>query len=189
MANDYRPLIEILRDLKSLALKKASGFFFVVTEDNHSCTIRLRGGQIEDVVFSRHRSDDAVHLLAAVPAGRARFQADPSSTGTPKVSLSEASLRWLMGGFESAAPSIDAPARTLPPPGDGSGMANSQRETIERIALNYLGPIAGMLCDEAFDGGGNLERVLVQIAANLPNREEEDRFLTEVRKALGLGLA
>ena len=68
MANEFRPLIEILRDLKALALQKASGFFFVVTEDNHSCTIRLRSGQIEDVVFSRHRSDEAVQLLAKVPA-------------------------------------------------------------------------------------------------------------------------
>lgn len=186
MANEFRPLIEILRDLKALALKKASGFFFVVTEDNHSCTIRLRSGQIEDVVFSRHRSDEAVQLLAAVPAGRARFQADPSGTGTPKISLSEASLRWLMGGFEigtgsggNATPAAAAPART-------GTVADNQRETIEKVTLDYLGPIASVLCDEAFEGGGNLERVLVQIASNLPNRDEEDRFLVEVRKALGL---
>ena len=162
----------------------------MVTEDNHSCTIRLRGGQIEDVVFSRHRSDEAVHLLAAVPAGRARFQADPASTGTPKVSLSEASLRWLMGGFESgSAPASGAtPARPhrAAQRRAGDDRRQHQREIIEKVTLNYLGPIASVLCDEAFDGGGNLERVLVQIAANLPNRDEEDRFLIEVRGALGL---
>lgn len=176
MANDYRPLIEILRDLKSLALKKASGFFFVVTEDNHSCTIRLRGGQIEDVVFSRHRSDDAVHLLATVPAGRARFQADPASTGTPKVSLSEASLRWLMGGFENAPPPIDTPTRTPSASGDAADVTASQRETIERIALNYLGPIAGMLCDEAFEGGGNLSGCWYRSPPTCPIRMKNVAF-------------
>lgn len=189
MANEFRPLIEILRDLKALALQKASGFFFVVTEDNHSCTIRLRGGQIEDVVFSRHRSDEAVQLLAKVPAGRARFQADPAAAGAARVSLGEASLSWLMGGFEkSAATAAAAPA--APRVGavnvNVQGLSEEQRATIERIALNYLGPIAALLCDEALGVPGSIDRALVQIASNLPARDQEDQFLTEARAALGL---
>lgn len=189
MANEFRPLIEILRDLKALALQKASGFFFVVTEDNHSCTIRLRGGQIEDVVFSRHRSDEAVQLLAKVPAGRARFQADPAAAGAARVSLGEASLSWLMGGFEKS-PAVAAAAPAAPRAGavnvNVQGLSEEQRATIERIALNYLGPIAALLCDEALGVPGSIDRALVQIAANLPARDQEDRFLAEARAALGL---
>ena len=189
MANEFRPLIEILRDLKALALQKASGFFFVVTEDNHSCTIRLRSGQIEDVVFSRHRSDEAVQLLAKVPAGRARFQADPAAAGAARVSLGEASLSWLMGGFEKSAATA---AATPAAPRVGAvnvnvqGLSEEQRATIERIALNYLGPIAALLCDEALSVPGSIERALVQIASNLPARDQEDQFLAEARAALGL---
>jgi len=189
MANEFRPLIEILRDLKALALQKASGFFFVVTEDNHSCTIRLRSGQIEDVVFSRHRSDEAVQLLAKVPAGRARFQADPAAVGAARVSLGEASLSWLMGGFEKTAA---AAAATPAAPRVGTvnvnvqGLSEEQRATIERIALNYLGPIAALLCDEALGVPGSIDRALVQIASNLPARDQEDQFLAETRAALGL---
>ena len=189
MANEFRPLIEILRDLKALALQKASGFFFVVTEDNHSCTIRLRSGQIEDVVFSRHRSDEAVQLLAKVPAGRARFQADPAAAGAARVSLGEASLSWLMGGFEKSAATA---AATPAAPRVGAvnvnvqGLSEEQRATIERIALNYLGPIAALLCDEALGVPGSIDRALVQIASYLPARDQEDQFLAEARAALGL---
>ncbi|MGN6739046.1 hypothetical protein [Dyella sp.] len=189
MANEFRPLIEILRDLKALALQKASGFFFVVTEDNHSCTIRLRSGQIEDAVFSRHRSDEAVQLLAKVPAGRARFQADPAAAGAARVSLGEASLSWLMGGFEkSAATAAATPAarRVGAVNVNAQGLSEEQRATIERIALNYLGPIAGLLCDEALGVPGSIDRALVQIASNLPARDQEDQFLAEARAALGL---
>lgn len=189
MANEFRPLIEILRDLKTLALQKASGFFFVVTEDNHSCTIRLRSGQIEDVVFSRHRSDEAVQLLAKVPAGRARFQADPAAAGAPRVSLGEASLNWLMGGFEKGS-AASAPATARPAAQAANvnvqGLSAEQRATIERIALNYLGPIASLLCDEALEVPGSIDRALVQIASNLPARDQEDKFLAEARTALGL---
>lgn len=189
MANEFRPLIEILRDLKALALQRASGFFFVVTEDNHSCTIRLRSGQIEDVVFSRHRSDEAVQLLAKVPAGRARFQADPAAAGAARVSLGEASLSWLMGGFEKS-PSVAAATPATPRAGavnvNVQGLSEEQRATIERIALNYLGPIAALLCDEALGVPGSIDRALVQIASNLPARDQEDQFLAEARAALGL---
>lgn len=192
MADEFRPLIEILRELKALALTQASGLFFVVTQDSHSCTIRLRTGQIEDVVYSRHRSDEAVQRLAKVPAARARFQADPSSVGTGTVSLSEASLRWLMGGFEVERKATrigsDLPPRTAPPPSSKpfAAATAAQREMVESIALEYFGPIAGLLCEEAFGVPGSVDRALVQIAANLPVRDQENTFLAEVRGALGL---
>lgn len=110
MANEFRPLIAILRDLKALALQKASGFFFVAIEDNHPCTIRLRSGQIEDMAFSRHRRDEAAQSLARVSAGRTGFQADPAAACTARVSLGEASLDCLMGGFENS-PAVVAAAR------------------------------------------------------------------------------
>jgi hypothetical protein len=83
MDSEFRPLNEILRELGPLAANKSSGFFFVVTEDNHSCTIRLRNGRIDDVAFSRMRSDDAVQLLSHVNAARARFQSIPVSATSP----------------------------------------------------------------------------------------------------------
>lgn len=193
MANELRPLIEILRDLKTLALQKASGFFFVVTEDNHSCTIRLHGGQVEDVVFSRHRGDEAVRLLARVPGGRARFQADPARSSPVTVSLGAASLAWLSGGFEQEAAELPSaePVRTAVPAGTSAhagveSLTELQRGIIGRIALDYFGPIAELLCDEALGRPGSIDRALVELASNLPARDQEDSFLDEARRALGL---
>jgi hypothetical protein len=98
--------------------------------------------------------------------------------------LSEAALQWLLGGFESdiglrksAAP---APARTSAPTMD----ASASRERIEQVALSYLGPIAPLLCDEAFSASNNVEQVLQHIAKNLSTAEESERFLQEVYAAL-----
>jgi len=194
MANELRPLIEILRDLKTLALQKASGFFFVVTEDNHSCTIRLHEGLVEDVVFSRHRGDEAVRLLARVPAGRARFQADPGRSSPAHVSLGAASLAWLGGGFEQQAPEPPSPqpqpsaavATEVSAHADVESLSDAQRRLIGRIALDYFGPIAGLLCEEALGRPGSVDRALVELASNLPARDQENTFLDEARRALGL---
>ncbi|TQU67944.1 hypothetical protein DB816_20115, partial [Xanthomonas perforans] len=98
MSTEFRPLIEILRELKALALKKASGFLFIVTEENHSCIVRINSGQIEEVVFRMLRNDEAVQRLTMVNAAKARFQADPGAgLGKPSL-LSDDSRQWLMGG-------------------------------------------------------------------------------------------
>lgn len=205
MSTEFRPLIEVLRELKALALKKASGFLFVVTEENHSCIIRINAGQIEEVVFRMLRNDEAVQRLTMVGAAKARFQVDPGAgMGKPSL-LSEDSRQWLMGGFEqdlggapapvrapvaaapvpapaaaSAAPTASAPASA----GSGAAPDEAVRQTLEKVALNYLGPIAGMLCDEAWDASSDIEQVLSQLAANLATPQEAQKFMTDARVAL-----
>ncbi|MEA9822514.1 hypothetical protein VDF98_02870 [Xanthomonas campestris pv. raphani] len=206
MSTEFRPLIEVLRELKALALKKASGFLFVVTEENHSCIIRINAGQIEEVVFRMLRNDEAVQRLTMVGAAKARFQVDPGAgMGKPSL-LSEDSRQWLMGGFEqdlggapapvrapvaaaapvpapaaaSAAPTASAPASV----GSGAAPDEAVRQALEKVALNYLGPIAGMLCDEAWDASSDIEQVLSQLAANLATPQEAQKFMTDARVAL-----
>ncbi|MBB3796856.1 MULTISPECIES: hypothetical protein [Xanthomonas] len=200
MSTEFRPLIEVLRELKALALKKASGFLFIVTEENHSCIIRLNAGQIEEVVFRMLRNDEAVQRLTMVNAAKARFQTDPGAgMGKPSL-LSDDSRQWLMGGFEQDLGGVPAPPRAAvaavaaapapaaapnaAPAGAGSPPDERVRDALEKVALNYLGPIAGMLCDEAWDASSDIEQVLNQLGANLSTPQETQKFMADARVAL-----
>ncbi|PKV12163.1 hypothetical protein [Xanthomonas prunicola] len=202
MSTEFRPLIEILRELKALALKKASGFLFIVTEENHSCIVRINSGQIEEVVFRMLRNDEAVQRLTMVGAAKARFQADPGAgLGKPSL-LSDDSRQWLMGGFEQELGGAPAPARAVvaapPAPaapvasasaapvssGNNAGPDDRVRDALETVALNYLGPIAGMLCDEAWDASSDIEQVLSQLGTNLATPQEAQKFMADARVAL-----
>jgi hypothetical protein len=186
MVSEFRPLFEVLRELKVLVQKKASGFFFIATESNNSSTIRLRNGQIEDVVFSRYRSDEAVQRLSEVSSARARFQPGPPSNVGSSTPLSQVALQWLLGGFEHDTLARQ-PAKPVGKPGASATAAKaapSQREIVEKLALNYFGPIASLLCDEAFSSSGDIEQVLAQLASNMPTPEEAKRFMAEGQAAL-----
>ncbi|CAH2708512.1 hypothetical protein NCPPB1935_12210 [Xanthomonas campestris pv. nigromaculans] len=204
MSTEFRQLIEILRELKALALKKASGFLFIVTEENHSCIVRLNAGQIEEVVFRMLRNDEAVQRLTMVNAAKARFQTDPGAgMGKPSL-LSDDSRQWLMGGFEqdlggapaapratvapavvtAAATPIAAPSAAPASVGGGSAPDERVRDAMEKVALNYLGPIAGMLCDEAWEASSDIEQVLNQLGANLSTPQETQKFMADARVAL-----
>lgn len=191
MAGEFRPLHDVLRELKPLVQQKASGFFFVVTADNHSCTIRLRNGEIDDVLYSRQRNDEAVQLLSTVTAARARFQPIAVSGANSRGALSPASLQWLLGDFEKtpSAATAETPTVTQADATDvtsapAAGISDAQRSAIEKVALNYFGPIASLLCDEAFIPDNDMEQALAQIASNLSSPEESQRFMADARSTL-----
>jgi len=181
--SEIRPLSAVLHELKALVESKASGFLFLVTDENHASSVRLRNGNIEEVSFSNRHSDEAVQMLMKVKAARARFQpsvmaAIPSKHGP----LSTASIDWLLSGHDATA-SPGAQAHTAPASGAADQRAR-QRPVVEKIALTYFGPIATLLCEEAFGASTNVDHILVQIASNLPEQAEADRFLAEARAAV-----
>lgn len=199
MSNEFRPLVQVLRELKSLAHKRSSGFAYVVTEDNHSCIVRLHQGQVQEVVYRMLRNEEAVQRLSMVAAAKMRFESSGiAALPSGRTPLAESSVEWLLGGFEHDLGGQQyqyAPA-AVPSPAPGAASASAPaveavvvnphvRQALEQIALNYLGPIAGMLCQEAFDAaGGDPQRAIVQLAGQLYSQQEAQRFSEEARKAL-----
>lgn len=199
MSNEFRPLVQVLRELKSLAHKRSSGFAYIVTEDNHSCIVRLHQGQVQEVVYRMLRNEEAVQRLSMVAAAKVRFESSGIAALPPgRAPLAESSVEWLLGGFEHDLGGQQyqyAPA-AVPSPAPGAASASAPaveavvvnphvRQALEQIALNYLGPIAGMLCQEAFDAaGGDPQRAIVQLAGQLYSQQEAQRFSEEARKAL-----
>jgi hypothetical protein len=202
MVSEFRPLVDVLRELSALVHKKVSGYFFIATESNQSSTILLRKGHVDEVTFSRYRSDEAVKHLALVSAARARFQPSPVDVSSKRTPPGEAALQWLLGGFEKdiaararasvvteSAPVASPPAPAPVPapiaaPAPGMDEA-ARREAVEHVALTYLGPIAILLCDEAFSASDDMDKILQNIASNLSTPEEATRFVQEARSTLG----
>ena len=185
MSTEFRPLVEVLRELRSHAQKNASGFMYIVTDENHSCMVRLHDGQIEEVMFRMLRDDEAVQRLTMVATAKARFQTE-MGTGAGKASrLSDASRQWLLGGFERDLADLPAAASHAGTPVSAPGVFDARaRAAIEEVALNFLGPIAGMLCDEAFEATSDPQRAIDKLAVNLSTPQEQQSFAHEAREAL-----
>jgi hypothetical protein len=186
MAGEFKPLKEILRELKPLVQRKSSGLFSVVTQDNHSCTIRISNGTIFEVLYSRLRDDEAVRLLSTVSAARARFQPIAISAANSRGTLSQASLRWLLDDFEKGPLLLveEGPPRPDSVASTRADTTTAQRAVVEKIALNYFGPISTLLCDEAFVDGNDISQALTQIASNLSSAAESQTFIKEATAAV-----
>ena len=115
---------------------------------------------------------------------RARFQPGRVDTSAARTPLGEAALQWLLGGFESDAGMRQRVAPAAAPAPAPITDAAARREIVEKVTLTYLGPIASLICDEAFAASDDLDKVLQQIGSNLATPEESRRFMQEVRAAL-----
>lgn len=195
MSHDFRPLIEVLRELNALVQIEASGFVFLVTEELHSGIIRLHNGQVKEVTFRMLRGDDAVQALSMVSTAKLRFQPNDIPSYGNKMALNPAAMTWLLGGFEqelagrsettAALAAATTRAAAAPPTAMPSWVDKRARDTIEQVALNYLGPIAGMLCQEAFETRPDPKQVVAHLATYLDSAQESRRFIDEAHKALG----
>lgn len=198
MSNEFRPLVQVLRELKMLAQKRSSGFAYIVTEDNHSCIVRLNQGQVQEVVYRMLRNEEAVQRLSMVASAKVRFESSGVAALPPgRAPLAESSVEWLLGGFEHdlggqqyqyAPASVPAPAPGAPASGPAApevAVNPRTRQALEQVALSYLGPIAGMLCQEALEAaGGDPGKAIAQLAGQLYSQQEAQRFSEEARKAL-----
>jgi hypothetical protein len=194
MNHEFRPLIEVLREFNVLVQQGATGFVFLVTEELHSGIIRLHGGQVKDVTFRMLRNDEAVQGLSMVATAKLRFQPNDIPSYGNKIPLSPTSLNWLLGGFEqelagrveTVAPVAAKPAPTaVVAAAAAPGRVDKRvRQTIEQVALNYLGPIAAMLCEEAFETRSDPRQVVGHLATFLNSPQESRQFIDEAHKAL-----
>jgi hypothetical protein len=195
MASEMRPLRTVMREVLALVAQKATGALLIVTEDNRFASIRLRAGKIDEVSFKNRYNDEGVELLSQVHTLRARFQPGLAPP-TKHLPIGEAAMRWLLGGFENQQPAtVSAPSHsttshpttahsTTASGAGGTDQRALRREIIEHVALSYLGPIAGLLCEEAFADGKGVDQALRQVASNLTEPGEADRFVAEVYESI-----
>jgi hypothetical protein len=176
------PFHLVLRDLVTLARRRVTGLFCIVTEDNRFASIKLREGKVLEVMYRSQFNEAAVEMLAQVRLARATFQAGPVGTvkhGAP----GEAAVSWLLGGFENQT---NVALRPPSPAGLNGAMSDVHKRVIEEIATGFLGPIAGVVCEGVFESSHDLDNIIHEIGTNLTDPEEVARFATAVRGALGL---
>ena len=189
-----RPLAEVLYRLSEHVKNADTGVFYLYGEGVVGW-IHLNEGKYEDVVMQNHYSDEAVALLLNVSMAACRFQpwkvfpgkhAPLSETAKGLLAAGAQAPATVSGALRPAASTSVAPlprqatptaAPTRTPPQDKT----LQMQTVEKLAMAYLGPMASIICQEAWeDHGGGFPAVLA-IAENLSG-DAREAFLADVRK-------
>lgn len=158
-----------------------SGVLFAVTQDNHQLRVGLTSGAIVHVALGPRRGRAALESIIRTATRTATFSPGPCQFNDTDLPPVDALLKLLAPPLSSGKASEDPAQRpptlrtdTLPMlPSVSPGQLAALRE----VTLESLGPIGGLLVDQAIAAGpASFQALVAQVAKELSSDAERKAF-------------
>lgn len=177
MTQDYIPFPKIVAEIEKLCAQSLTGTLFVATKANRSAQLTIENGEIVFVYFFNKRGEEALELMSTIRAGRYRFQEGAVSRRDP-LPPTENILKSLLGG-ELAGGQV---SEKIPV---GSGLSQDQKKILESCLAGFIGPMAGIICEDHLDAVADIQTAINALASEIPSPESAEQFKTKVLATLG----
>lgn len=171
------PHDRLIAQLHSLCAAKRTGTMFIITAENHPAQVALREGEIVGLSYRLTRGPDALPAMKTFTAARYRFQDEPVQPADPKLPPTSELLALLTPGPGAAR------ERSQVEPTAGTGEADDRiRLLIERELTEFLGPMAGLICEEylreatGLSSSQGVSRLVEAIAKEIGDPAKEAHF-------------
>ena len=133
---------------------------FIITGENHAAQFVLRDGTIAGLTYRLLRGPAALSSMRTFLAGRYRFQAETIDHTDPELPATSELLALLASEPNVSEPIVPEPTRAVEPQADPATDARQVpvvvRSLIEHELAEFLGPIAGLVCQEHLARAGSL---------------------------------
>jgi hypothetical protein len=178
MTQDFIPFPEIVSEIKKLCAERVTGTLFIATKANRSAQIILDHGEIVFIYFFNKKGEEALELMATIRAGRYRFQEGAVSRRSP-LPPTAAILQSLLGEQKVEDHQVSENRAT------GPGLSDEQKNVLESCLAGYIGPMAGIICEDHLDVVADLQAAIDALAAEIPSSAQAEKFKTMVKEKLG----
>jgi len=177
MSQEYIPFSEIVSAIEKLCAQKVSGTLFVSTKANRSAQLMLERGEIVFVYFFNKRGEEALELMSTIRAGRYRFQ--PGAVSRRMALPSTDVILANLSGDQQSADQVKGKRPT------GPGLSQEQKTVLETALAGFIGPMAGIICEDHFDRVADLQAAIDALVAEIPSPDQAEKFKVLVREKLG----
>ncbi len=177
MTQDYIPFTEIVSELKKLCAQRVTGTMFIATKANRSAQLTLDNGEIVFIYFFNKRGEEALELMSTIRAGRYRFQEGAVSRRSPLPSTNVI-LQSLLGEQKIT----NQVGENRP---SGSGLSQEQKTVLETCLAGFIGPMAGIICEDHLGAATDLHAAVDALVAEIPSSEQAEKFKLMVLEKLG----
>ncbi len=177
MTQDYIPFPEIISELKKLCTQRVTGTVFIATKANRSAQVIIDKGEIVFIYFFNKRGEEALELMSTIRAGRYRFQEGAVTRRSPLPST-DAILQSLLSGQKVTDQVVEKRLT-------GPGLSQEQKNILESCLAGYIGPMAGIICEDHLGVASDLQAAIDALAAEIPSPEQAEKFRAMVLEKLG----
>ncbi len=170
------PSTSVVTKLRQLYEEKSTGILIIRGSMGQMARVHMTDGKIVALFIQNKQGYDAMALLAAFQARRIDFISGvPSSVNTP-LPPTEAFLAILAA--EPAPPPNISPASHAT---SGQPLTAALRTLLEETLGQYIGPMAGILCETVLHESHDVASAISALAAHLPDAPRAQRFVTAMQ--------
>ena len=180
--NEILHYAELMAELMRAYREKRTGSMFFITPDNRMAQINFDRGEIVFIYYRGKRGEEALQLLPEIQRARVVFEEEPEAAIRIPLPPTQLIIGFLTE-IESAKRVLPATAKKSP------RELRSPREIIEAVLIRNIGPMGGMLCDEAFNQDMSLENAIKHLSTFIPNSRSARHFRTSLHNLLARRMA
>jgi hypothetical protein len=187
----FRRIVEMVREF---CTQRRTGTVFIVSDDNRMAQVHLESGNIVALLCRGRRGQEALAGMRTMQAARLRFDDNYLTADSAEQFNTSEVLELLTGGVparsravERVAPPAAAPAAPAKAAASGPGTVTAaQAATLERILVQYIGPMGEIVCAEHVPQAGNAKALIGMLAEEVPDKAQAAAFAKEASRLLGL---
>lgn len=186
----FRRIVEMVREF---CTQRRTGTVFIVSDDNRMAQVHLESGNIVALLCRGRRGQEALAGMRTMQAARLRFD-DSYLTADDAEHFNTREVLDLLGGGAPAraraAPREEAQAAAVAPvptsASIGGAVTPAQTAILERMLVQYLGPMGEIVCAEHAASAGNAAALIAVLASEVPDKAQAAQFSREASRILGI---
>ncbi len=182
VATDLVPKQELVAEIRQIVASQNSGVVSIVTDAQRSIVLRFLDGKLTHCNARGKGINGALDLLSQSTSLRFNFVAARGESRGELMPAGEFASLIEAGSTETSGAAAVA-ATASPPPAEmttDSSLSDSEkqlaRETLTELSAEYIGPMAGMLVEQAIETGTSFESIINEIARTIPIDNDADEF-------------
>lgn len=185
----FRRIVEMVREF---CTQRRTGTVFIVSDDNRMAQVHLESGNIVALLCRGRRGQEAVAGMRTMQAARLRFD-DNYLTADDNERFDTNKVLELLGGgsdhqraAERAAAPVAPPQQAQAAPEGPGTVTQAQATTLEHILIQYIGPMAEIVCADHVAQAGNVRALIAVLADEVPDKAQAAQFVRDANRLLGL---
>jgi hypothetical protein len=191
----FRRIVEMVREF---CTQRRTGTVFIVSDDNRMAQVHLESGNIVALLCRGRRGQEALAGMRTMQAGRLRFDDNYLTADSAEHFNTCDVLEALTGGVPARSRAVErlqpaaprpapVPVQAAPAQGGPGTVTPAQAAMLERILVQYIGPMGEIVCADHVAQAGNLKALIELLAEEVPDEDKAAQFSKEASRLLGVG--
>lgn len=174
--SQFVPKAQLFHQLNEIIARQATGLLTILTESNRSIFLRFSRGKLTRLYCRSGEAGEAIQMLAEGRMVKFTYASAPEDD-EPEFMPTDSFMQLIDPGGDGGLG-----AATGRSAGGAARVSDPVRMQMLEIATEYMGIVAEMIVDEAFESNNDVARAIDYIADSIPDIDQSRAFREAARE-------